>query len=272
MTDSTLDILIATLADPTTEKPARRQAAADLAALNDPRAIPPLLEAACTLQAAEEALARMGQMVILPMVTALNDANPKIQRTARNVLARLGYDAERLPPDLQAITHLNASLEKLVSAAQTNNEIGLTQAIQALTPAGTHALEPILLLLWHEDGRVRSAAVRVLGGIRDPRAQEALADALQDADERVRMNAIQGITRNWGGQGMEGLAKIARNANETGRLRVLAALAIGEVIGDDILAMQAGAVLDTLMKNPAQQVSESKLQELLWMIEVALGG
>lgn len=272
MNDTTLEILIATLSDSTTDKPTRRQAAADLAALNDPRAIPPLLEAACTLQAAEEALAKMGQMVTLPMVTALADANPKIQRTARNVLARLGHDPDRLPPDLQAIAGLKPTLEQLVTAAQANNELTLTQAIQSLIPAGNHALEPTLLLLWHEDGRVRSAAVRVLAGIRDPRAQDALIEALHDADERVRMNAIQGVTKNWGGDATEGLAKIARNPNETGRLRVLAALAIGDVIGDDILAMQAGAVLDNLMKNPTHKVSESKLQELLWMIEVALGG
>lgn len=270
MYEKHLKELLTVLNDPSAEKSARRQAAAELGNLRDASTIQPLLEAACNLQAAEEALATMGDMVALAMVTARDDPNPKIQRTAQNVLVRLGYDPDHLPPEMQAITHLSASVEDLVAAAEGHDEIGVNQAVQALIPAGAQALEPTLLLLWHENSEVRAAAVRVLREIRDPRALDALLDALHDPDAGVRLEAVQGLAKSGERRAIHPLADVVRNEGEGSVVRLYAALGVGELTGDDMLSLQAAAVLDTALKNG--RFNEAKLQELLWMIDEALAG
>lgn len=64
---------------------------------------------------------------------------------------------------------------------------------QALVKIGGGAVEPLLPALRDQDRQVRTAAVWVLGELKDPRAVAALADLLRDDERMVREEAAKAL-------------------------------------------------------------------------------
>jgi HEAT repeat protein len=82
----------------------------------------------------------------------------------------------------------------LVSALEEAENIGLRNAaVEALVAIGPAAIAPTIEALPRFDLHARKLAVEVLGGVPDPRGTRALAHALHDDDDNVRVTAAEAL-------------------------------------------------------------------------------
>lgn len=186
---------------------------AQLAALRDGTPVE-RIEAADLLAQAEASQARR---VLVPLLIALGDPDPRLREAAARSLSSLLQegipDAQRRP----AVSHLIDALDDPVadvraSVAWTLSALARPRTPPASTPppppAGVvdrsfrPAIAPLLSLLSDQDPMVRAASLDALTWIVPPEegAPARLMASVEDPDGLVRRNAIQALGRPWSNQ------------------------------------------------------------------------
>jgi HEAT repeat protein len=168
------------------EEPMRFQAACVLADLRDPAALPELIAALgedIRRQEALSAILTLGDVAAVPAVAALfeDEGASEIDRTmAAAALARLG--------DARGGEHLAQRIAEGADdgpvAAEMAGRLGVQEAVPALSAIAED-----------EDALARGAALRALGRLRAPGAEERLLSVAADvsAPEDLRMDAAEGL-------------------------------------------------------------------------------
>jgi HEAT repeat protein len=109
-------------------------------------------------------------------------------------IAKLGKHA--VDPLIQSL-----NIEGVISVRQRGrnsadvNYPASDAAIWLLKEIGESAVEPLIKALKHQSSAIRCNAARTLGEIRDARAKDALAHALEDMDDNVRKAAQAALKR-----------------------------------------------------------------------------
>ena len=124
------------------------------------------------------ALPKLGNAAVGPLVTALKDKNPDVRRYAIFVLGKIA-EPRSVDPLIRVLDDENAGVR--------------SSAAEALGPLNDdRAVHPLICRLGDKDSQVRASAAQSLGAIRDPRALPALKALLErEKDPRVR-NAATG--------------------------------------------------------------------------------
>jgi HEAT repeat protein len=208
-----------------------------LAQLNDPRAIPPLLE---TLKEArvhmEEAktsgenwgalpqdlcaaIAAFGDTrAVKPLLELLTSANARGRETSA-IIAALGelHDRRAVEPLCAQMRHRSTWVR--VEAARALGKIGDARAIPALYPA-----------LTARSAHLRAATVRALGQIGDVDATESLLPLVHDSRVTVRQAAHWALCRMGDERALETLTILLRQGSAPQRRAAASALGrIGEM-------------------------------------------
>ena len=143
-----------------------------LGKMGDAHAVEPLISALKDRamgvhEAVAEALGKMGDArAVKPLVSALKDEDSSVREAAAEALGKMG--------DARAV-------EPLISAVWDEDRIGKTAA-EALGKMGdARAVKPLVIVLKHEDSRVRHWAAKALGEIGDARAVEPLISVINDS-------------------------------------------------------------------------------------------
>ncbi|MGZ3583638.1 MAG: HEAT repeat domain-containing protein, partial [Ktedonobacterales bacterium] len=188
----------------------RRQAAAALEVLADPRAVEPLItllrkdEHREVRANAARALGKLGdQRATLPLIQALQDPAWEVRSSAVCALERLD-DPQAVLPLIAALQdrkgdvayHAMRVLGKLKDPRAVSPLVKMLQEDDrylgpslsaALSQLGEAAFEPLVEALKHGNSEARAQAALALAGLKDRRAISPLQEALSDADERVRV-------------------------------------------------------------------------------------
>ena len=181
---STADPLLAATRDPI---PAVRKAAAQaLRAVSGRKSLPRLVEmlgrdtaAEVRWQAAAEMEALKDKEAVPPLIKALKDRDPLVRAGAAEALKGI--------PDPRAAVSLIAVLREKDSTARR-------AAAEALGKIGDRAaVHPLVRALRHHDFRTRRWAAKSLGQLGDPASSVALARALDDWDPKTRRFASQAL-------------------------------------------------------------------------------
>ncbi len=119
--------------------------------------------------------------------------------------------------------------EPLIQVLKGENKIGQASAAVALEKIGAPAVEPLIQVLKDKDKNAQVWAEVVLRKIKDPRAVEALVQALRDEESVVRAGAVDALCEI-GGLAVEPLIQALKDENGIVRLGAVAALGgIGDV-------------------------------------------
>jgi HEAT repeat protein len=122
-----------------------------------------------------EALVRHGKRVVEPLCDQLESEDPRIRRSAVAALGRIG--------DKRSVPALIAALkdpELTVAAAEALAKIG-----------DPRAYEPMLMLLSHDRGAVRQAAIGTLNSLGHPKTSVDVKRLLVDSNARIRESAVR---------------------------------------------------------------------------------
>jgi HEAT repeat protein len=128
---------------------------------------------------ATEALDRMGEPAVEPLIAALKDGD----RSRRLAVAKvLGQSSDP------------RALEPLIAALKDEDWLVRSATARALGRIGdTRVVEPLIAALKDTDYHVRDSAVGALGEIGDPSAVEPLIAALKDKNGKVRWSVIYAL-------------------------------------------------------------------------------
>lgn len=219
------------------EEPMRFQAACLLADLRDPAALPELIAALgedIRRQEALSALISLGDSAAIPEVARVfeDEATSLFDRTmAAAALARLG--------DPRGGEHL----AQRIAAGEDDSPIAAEMAGRLRVAAAVPALEA---LAGEEGAPARGAALRALGRLQAPSAEERLLALAADAGqaEDLRMDAVEGLAELGTPAALARLEDLAAEGGELGELcqELLAELAADRAAGVD--APPAGAPAD----------------------------
>lgn len=228
----------------------RAGAVKELGALNDPRAVMPLVEALKDngYFVREEAIAALGEIgspAVEPVIAVLADksADRNARQAAALSLGAVG-DNRAVTPLLSALDEGNYELKREVIIAL--GDIGDERAIpalgtilndaqaqwqlawlaaEALAKIGSPAVDHLLPVLRNNgDNQVRQAAAISLGGTGDLRAVEPLIDALDDASGGVRANAALALGRLGDKRAVKPIIKLLADDNPSRRQSAVIAL------------------------------------------------
>jgi HEAT repeat protein len=191
-----------------------------LAKIGDGRAAEPLVSA---LQDTDElvqmtvwaALVDMGKPAVGPLINALRDINPDVQRNAALALGELGDDGAVVPL-IEALMDVHYPARGAVTKAL--GQIGDPQAVESL-----------IMALRDHDILVRRRAATALGQIGDARAVEPLVQALNtDYDHIVRHSAIIALNSIVKKQADEALYRLIDDLRQSNlKVRASAIVALG---------------------------------------------
>ena len=184
--DGVLGALSKAVKDP--DKEVRRFALRGLGELGDARAVPALIALLETIDAdlryaVITSLGQMGDKRALDALLAIKHLGP--DERVSWMLALQHFDDPRIvPPMLEALNSDDAHIKQQA-----------LQKLQQLPLEGNpDYVAPLVALMKDPDAYVRHTAVGLLQDLSgDPRADEALIEALQDADGHVRRYALQGL-------------------------------------------------------------------------------
>ena len=209
----TIALLDHTLAD--TEPDIRREAAATLGDLRDPRTLPPLLRALRdraepVQEAAIQSLKRLDDRdAIEHLVPSLLHGSSTIQWRAAQTLKALGWRP-------------NTSEEQIRYFIATGE-------LERLATFGAEAVRPLTEIIQDTASEKRIAAVNVLGNINDPAVQKPLQTALRDTDPLVRTAAAYALAQASCTTAIPSILPALKDHERN--VRLAAALALGK-LGD----------------------------------------
>jgi HEAT repeat protein len=231
-----------------------------LGMLADPQAVPPLISILTSSefharQDTANALVRIGQAAVGPVLAVLRHPDPEIRRSVIEVLGKLRareaadvlieqVDDRRPEVRQAAVSALgmigdSVAVDALIRALEDPEAIVRKEAAMMLSGFGDErAVGPLCLALWDADMTVRWFAAYTLGTIRDPRAARPLCQVLGDRSENVVRAAADALLRI-GDAGVASLVECARMGDHVIRQE---ALEILERIGTPLSA----AALDEL--------------------------
>lgn len=198
-------------------------------------------------QAIAMALGPLATPEMVPtLIAALGHDDPQVRWRAATVL---GYIPTPASVEALGQTLRNDDSIARQAAAQALARIGTAEAIQEVillldepvgTPArhlalatleqiGEPAVDPLVTILTAAEHPVmRQGAAEALGWIRSPRATAALAAALRDPSEAVRLEAVRSLAEIGTLQAREALAVALRDPNHL--VRAYAARTLGEEV------------------------------------------
>lgn len=119
-------------------------------------------------------LTRIGEPAVDPLIRSLEIQNPKVMRSATQILAAIG--------DPRAIPYIFALVSNSDSDVQNS-------AIFALQLFGNQVVEPAIDQLKNDSAAIRAGSAAVLGTSRDNRSIDPLIEVLKDEDVNVRRAA-----------------------------------------------------------------------------------
>jgi HEAT repeat protein len=205
-----------------------------------------------------------GQQVVEPLITLLNDNNPKVRSTAaaslsttrdpRSVeplIARL-RDADWDVRGSACLTlgHLGdpKAAEPLIKLLGDDNvEVRAFAAVALRKIPDSRSLHPLLAQLQHSNANLRRTASLALGSLKDARAIEPLIEVLkQDSDNSVRGSAAIALGKTGDARAVEPLIVALRDDKDKAPLlRYHSAVALGRLRDyrafDVLLARTKGA-------------------------------
>ncbi len=159
---------------------------------------------------AAEALRRIGEPAVAPLMEALSDADVYVRMCAARALGQLG-DEPTIRPLIEAAASNFAvwfcttealkeigkpALEPLVEALSDGNMYMQLYAAETLGMIGdNHVIGALIESLADSNSSVRASAAEALGHIGDNRAVAPLIEATRDVDVRVADNAAIALGR-----------------------------------------------------------------------------
>jgi len=159
---------------------------------------------------AAEALGRIGEPAIEPLMEALREERWDTRSSAIAALEKIGLSAadvfhKALTDDdwfvraaaakaLGQIKDPNA-VQSLIGALSDKKWFVRERAAEALGRIGEPAIEPLMEALKDRHGVVRERAAEILGRIGDARCMRPLADAFKDAELYVQARAVLAFER-----------------------------------------------------------------------------
>jgi len=153
-----------------------------------------------------ESILKMGEMILDPLLEALEDPERTVRKFSATLLGRIGHP--------RAIEPLANSLYDL------HHEVGRAAA-EALASFGSQGLDPLLDALRHPEVGVRSIIVDALANVQDARVAPELIRSLTDPDRGIRKQAILSLKRVPDSRALSALQGIAADRSD----RELSALA-----------------------------------------------
>jgi len=206
----------------------------ELARINDPRAVAPLVKALGAWDVnvranAARTLRKLGDTrAVEPLIKAMGDKSPIVRGSAAWALHEFG-DRRAVDPMVKALSDTEESIRE--AAAWTLGKL-----------KDPRAVEPLILALKDWFFKVREAAAYTLGGLGDPRAVVPLIDALGDTHGEVREAAAWSLGKFGDRRAVEPLLKTLGDEDPKVReaaSRVLEEL--GEPLGRLIQSTLAGS-------------------------------
>jgi HEAT repeat protein len=216
-----------------------------LGMLADPQAVPPLISILTSSefharQDTANALVRIGQASVGPVLAVLRHPDPEIRRSVIEALGKLRareaasalieqVDDRHVEIRQAAVSALGMigdpiAVEALIRALEDPEAIVRKEAAMMLSGFGDErAVGPLCLALWDADMTVRWFAAYTLGTIRDPRAVRPLCQVLGDRSENVVRAAADALFRI-GDTGVAALADCARMGDHVIRQEALGIL------------------------------------------------
>jgi HEAT repeat protein len=182
----------------------RLAAAAALHAINDPKALAPLLEQITREQdpdvraALTAPLASIGDLQALPVLrTLLRDPYTTTAAAAAIALRELGPTIREKAPTLkpEIADELREIFERTPPGPGT---LALRESlIEAMVPLRSQSLMQTFYRLLQETSsvRIRWAALRALGELGDPKSADTIARYIEDRESGVRLEAIRALGR-----------------------------------------------------------------------------
>jgi HEAT repeat protein len=217
---------------------------------------------------AVDALAAEGRAVVLALVDRLDDSHPLVRATVAEVLGKVADPraAEALGPlvgdpdpdvrlaAIQALGHLKteAAVRGLVAHLTDADDEVKAEVGKALVAQGAIALPVLTQLLGTHQRDLKTAALDILGRIRDRRARPAVARCLSATEPWLRSAAAHALGRLGDPESLDSLIAglsdpvplvRAAVAEALGELRVLRATeALVPVLNDAELVVQLSVV------------------------------
>lgn len=229
--------LVAVLNDSNDE--ARGEAAKSLGKIDKARAVEPLVAVLKDGNApwqVTEALVKIGNAAVTPLVVFLQGANENARLDAAMVLGKIG-DAHAVEPLIAALKSRDAHSGLRWSAARV------------LAKVGAAAVEPLMTALKDSDERIRKIAAWALGEIKDARAVETLITALKDSNDEVRGGAAKALGEIKDARAVQPLVDLTRD-------RLVAEVAVGAL--EKILCGNATSVKTESLQAAANLTSRSQ--------------
>jgi HEAT repeat protein len=203
----------------------RAWAITNLARMQDPRAVGPLISVAyqdpeeALRQAALKGLAKMGEAVIDPLIQVIRTtSHTQVWKGAGKILARLGIvivepflqtfrkekDEDVLERLATALAEVGpAAIDPLVQALKHKSETVRMSSAFTLTVIGSEAVVPLIEALKDESAKTRLCAIVALEEIGDKQAIEPLREALEQEDDSHNQQLIREALKTLEGQPKE---------------------------------------------------------------------
>jgi len=187
----------------------RQAAAKALGNTRHPAALPFLLEALRDpfwwyereVQAGDlfEALEKMGDIAVVPLIEALKDKEGAVRKFAAGLLGRL--------KDPRAIDPLGMALYDM------HHDVGKASA-EALLSFGVDSFEVLVEALDHPEMWIRIHSVDVLPRVGEPRVALILLEMLKDHEREVKKHVIQAMGELRDGRTLPALQEIASDRSD----------------------------------------------------------
>jgi HEAT repeat protein len=233
----------------------RRAAAESLGKIRDARAVDTLI----TLidhsyerlrSSVTSALVRIGNSSVNPLLKVLGEDSVDVRRTAAWALGEI--------KDIRATEPLIKALRDTDEKVRCYAALGLGKIKHA------RAVEPLVAALRDNDWSVQEAACKALREISDGKTAEQLSSTLQDENRSTRYWAAEALgwsTNTWTNlqvsEAVQSLIEVLKDGDT--RLRIAAIQALSR-IGD----VQAIEPLVQLIADPNGEVREAAAEKLLW--------
>jgi HEAT repeat protein len=178
------------------DSPVRVRAAELLGATQDRRAVDELLRALthddpATRIAAATALGQHGKTsrIVGPLVEAFHDPSARVRTAVAFALSRFDALGSSIPPE-----RMRPVVEHLLRHPDVEARRRVILML-GRSRDGPDSVELLLTALHDREGSIRAEAIVALSRFRDPRIEPALRIALTDAEEMVRLRAVDAMER-----------------------------------------------------------------------------